>query len=45
MENGQGFNSQIGECALWKNESLYNIWKNNADSFEKLPQSYATNSH
>lgn len=27
MEHGQVFNSQMGERALWKNESLYNIWK------------------
>lgn len=39
MENGQVFNSQIGECALWKNESIYNIWEKNTDNNEMLPES------
>lgn len=41
MEHGQVFNSQMGECALWKNESLYNIWKKNTyyENYERLPES------
>lgn len=39
MENGQVFNSQIGECALWKNESLSKIWKKHPDNYESLPES------